>query len=97
MVVWRVRGKIIRSVLYRIVSNNKLYCAQCNAHTHMNRPNGCLLVRFSFSVVYCVLQFICVRFSFLGLFCVIVCLCMCAFVVLDLLDLVSSVPCQEIG
>jgi len=64
-------------------------------HTHMNRTNGCLLVRFSFSVVIlCVLQFVCVRVSFLGLFCVIVYLCICAFVVLDL---VSSVLIQEIG
>jgi len=28
-IVWRVRGKIIRSVLCNIVYNN---CAQCNAH-----------------------------------------------------------------
>jgi len=28
---WRVRGKIILSVLCNIVRNN---CAQCNAHTH---------------------------------------------------------------
>ena len=28
---WRVRGKIIRSVLCNIVCNN---CAQCNAHTY---------------------------------------------------------------
>jgi len=44
--------------------------------------------------LYCMLQFIYVRFSFLGLFYVIVYLYMCAFVVLDL---VSSVLCQEIG
>ena len=31
MIVWRVRGKIIRSVLCNIVCNN---CAQCNAHTY---------------------------------------------------------------
>jgi len=37
VVVWRVRGKIIRSVLCNIVCNN---CAQCNAH--MNRPNSSL-------------------------------------------------------
>jgi len=43
----------------------------------------------AFLWLYCVLQFICVR-----LFHVIVYLCMCAFVVLDL---VSSVLCQEIG
>ena len=49
MTVWRVRGRIIRYVLCSIVCNN---CAQCNAHIpHTNRPNGCLLVRFSFSVV----------------------------------------------
>jgi len=41
-----------------------------------------------------VLQFICVTFSFLGLFCVIIYLYMCGFVVLDL---VSSVLCQETG
>jgi len=31
VIVWRVRGKIIRSVLCNIVCNN---CAQCNAHTY---------------------------------------------------------------
>ena len=31
VIVWRVRWKIIRSVLFNIVCNN---CAQCNAHTH---------------------------------------------------------------
>ena len=31
VIVWRVRGKIIRSVLCSIVCNN---CAQCNAHTY---------------------------------------------------------------
>jgi len=31
LIVWRVRGKIIRSVLCNIVCNN---CAQCNAHTY---------------------------------------------------------------
>ena len=36
VIVWRVRGKIIRYVLCSIVCNS---CAQCNAHTHMNRPN----------------------------------------------------------
>ena len=51
------------------------------AHTHMNRPNSSLLVRFSFPA--CVLQFICVVFSFSGLFLV--------------RDLVSSVVSQEIG
>jgi len=31
VIVWRVREKIIRSVLCNIVCNN---CAQCNAHTY---------------------------------------------------------------
>ena len=31
VIVWRVRGKIIRSVLCNIVCNN---CAQCDAHTY---------------------------------------------------------------
>ena len=30
VIVWRVRGKTIRSVLCNIVCNN---CAQCDAHT----------------------------------------------------------------
>jgi len=40
------------------------------------------------------MKFIGVTFSFLGLFYIIVYLCMCVFVVLDL---ASSVLCQEIG
>ena len=31
VIVWRVRGKTIRSVLCNIVCNN---CAQCHAHTY---------------------------------------------------------------
>jgi len=31
VIVWRVRGKTIRSVLCNTVCNN---CAQCDAHTH---------------------------------------------------------------
>jgi len=31
MIVWRVGGKIVGSVLCNIVCNS---CAQCNAHTH---------------------------------------------------------------
>ena len=41
MIVWRVRGKIIRPVLCSIVCNS---CAQCNAYANE-------LVRFNFSVV----------------------------------------------
>jgi len=65
-------------------------CAQCSAHTHMNRPNSCLLVRFSFYVVIFCVSLSMLDLVFLGLFCVIVYLCMCAFVTLDL---VSSVLC----
>ena len=76
--------------------NNVIICIVHSAmHTHMNRPNSCLLVRFSFSVVIgvlCVTVCLC-QVQLSG---IIVCysLCMCAFV---LLDLVSSVLCQEIG
>jgi len=45
MIVWRVRWKIIRSVLSSSVQ--QLCTVQC---THMNEPNSCLLIRFSFSV-----------------------------------------------
>jgi len=31
VIVWRIRGKIIRSVLCNIMCNS---CAQCNAHTY---------------------------------------------------------------
>jgi len=31
VIVWRVRGKTIRSVMCNIVCNN---CAQCDAHTY---------------------------------------------------------------
>jgi len=31
VIVWRVRGNIVRSVLCNIVCNN---CTQCNAHTY---------------------------------------------------------------
>jgi len=55
-------------------------------HTH--RPNSCLLVRFSFSVVtLCVTVYL----YLLGLFCIILYLRMRTFVALDL---VSSVLCQ---
>jgi len=33
VIVWRARGKIIRSVLCNIMCND---CAQCNAHTWMD-------------------------------------------------------------
>jgi len=88
VIVWRVRGKIIRYVLCITVCNS---FAQCSVH--MNRPKSCLLVRFSFFVVILHVT-VCWICSFLGLFCVIVYLCMCAFVVLDL---VSSVLCHQIS
>jgi len=71
------------------------YCVQqlCTLQcTHMNRPNSCLLVRFSFSVVILCVIVICVtsRFSFLVLFYVIVYFCMCAFVVVRRLFFFST-------
>ena len=60
VIVWRVGGKIIRSDVCRIVCNN---CAQCSAHTHthiMKRPNSCLLVRLSISlIILCVTVYLC--------------------------------------
>jgi len=66
MTVWRVRGKIVRSVLCSIVCNNS---AQCSAHTWTDLLVVCWL-DLAFLWLYCVLQFTCVRLSFLGLFCV---------------------------
>jgi len=63
-------------------------------HTHMNRPNSCLLVRFSLCGYIVCYSLPVLDLAVSGLFCLIVYLCMCAFVVLDL---VSSVLCQEIG
>jgi len=63
MIVLRVRGKIIRSVL-------------CNAHIWTDLTVVCWL-DLAFPWFYCMLQFICVRFRLLGLFCVIVYLCVC--------------------
>ena len=51
MIVWRVRQKIIRSVLCGALAYcvQQLCTVQCT-HTHINRPS-CLLVRFIFYVV----------------------------------------------
>jgi len=54
VIVWRVRGKIIRSVLCNIICNN---CAQCNAHTY-NRPNSSLDWVLSHWAHFTVLRFI---------------------------------------
>ena len=59
VIVWRVRGKTIRSVLCNIVCNN---CAQCNAHTyeHTNSSLDWVLSHWAHftvldSFLYCVL------------------------------------------
>ena len=39
MIVWRVRGKIIRSVLCSVVGATVVHSA---VHTHLNRPVMCL-------------------------------------------------------
>ena len=56
MIVWTVRGKIMRSVLCNIVLNN---CAQCNSamQTHMNRPNSSLDWVLSHRTHFTVLRF----------------------------------------
>jgi len=61
VIVWRVRGKIIRSVLCNIVRNN---CAQCNAHTYEQNYSSLdwvlshwahfTVLRFMFVLYYCV-------------------------------------------
>jgi len=55
VIVWRVRGKIIRSVRCNIVCNN---CAH-SMHTHMNRPNSSLDWVLSHWAHFTVLRFIC--------------------------------------
>ena len=58
IIVWRVRWKIIRSVPCSIVYSATV--VQSAMHTHTNRPNSCLLVGFSFSVVtLCVTVYLC--------------------------------------
>ena len=54
VIVWRVRGKTIRSVLCNIVCNN---CAQCNAHTY-EQPNSSLDWVLSHWAHFTVLRFI---------------------------------------
>jgi len=54
VIVWRVRGKTIRSVLRNIVCNN---CAQCNAHTY-EQTNSSLDWVLSHWAHYTVLRFI---------------------------------------
>ena len=54
VIVWRVRGKIIRSVLCNIVCNN---CAQCIAHTY-EQTNSSLDWVLSHWAHFTVLRFI---------------------------------------
>ena len=56
VIVWRARGKIIRSVLCNIVYNN---CAQCDAHTY-EQTNSSLDWVLSLWAHFTVLIFICV-------------------------------------
>ena len=54
VIVWRVRGKISRSVLCNIVCNN---CSQCNAHTY-EQTNRSLDLVLSHWAHFTVLRFI---------------------------------------
>jgi len=54
VIVWRVRGKTIRSVLCNIVCNN---CAQCDAHIH-EQTNSSLDWVLSHWAHFTVLRFI---------------------------------------
>jgi len=68
VIVWRVRGKVIRCVLCNIVCSN---CAQCNAYTHEQTNSSLEWVR-SHSAHSTVLRSIFV-------FCVSLCIaCMCS-------------------
>ena len=62
MIVWRIRGKIIRTVLCCVVYNN---CAQWYAHTHtwvFLKVDRWFRFRFAFLYVFC--RFVCVLFAF---------------------------------
>jgi len=63
VIVWRVRGKIIRSVLCNIVCNN---CAQCSAHTYEQSNSSLDWVLFHWA------HFTVLRFIFV--FCVSLCI-----------------------
>jgi len=69
MIVWRVRGKIIRSVLCNIVCNN---CAQCNAHTY-EQTNSSLEWVLSHWAHFTVLRFVFVNVLCVSLY--IACMC----------------------
>jgi len=65
VIVWRVRGKIIRSVLCNIVCNN---CAQCNAHTYeqTNRSLDWVLSHWAhFTVLRFIFVYVCKCIYFL--------------------------------
>ena len=71
VIVWRVRGKTIRSALCNIVCNN---CAQCDAHTY-EQTNSCLDWVFLTGPISLCLD------SFLHVLCVLLyTVCMCRFV-----------------
>jgi len=98
MIVWRVRGKIIRSVMCSILCNSCAQCsAQTHAHTHMNRPNSCLLVRFSFSVVILCVTVYLLDLAFWVIFCYSLLLCVCVCFCCALFSLFSTVPRDWLG
>ena len=89
MILWRVEGKIIGSVLCSIVCNS---CAQCNAHTYEQTLTVVCWLVLAFFCGYIVCYSLSVLdLAFLG---IILYYSLCAFVELDL---VISVLCQEIG
>ena len=65
VIVWRVRGKTVRSVLCNVVCNN---CAQCDAHTYEQTINSSLdwvlshwahftVLRFIFACIMCIIVY----------------------------------------
>ena len=69
VIVWRVRGKIIRSVLCNIVCNN---CAQCNAHTYEQTNSSLDWVCLTEPVSLCLDSFLCMYVN-VCIFCMTVC------------------------
>ena len=56
VIVWRVRGKIIRSFLFNIVCNN---CAQCSAHTYEQTNRSLIGFCLTGPISLCLDSFLC--------------------------------------
>jgi len=82
------------SVQYLVQQLCAVQCTHTQTHTWTDLTVVCWL-DLDFLWLYCVLHLF--QISFLGLFCVLVYLCMYVCFYCVMVDLVSLVPCQEIG